>query len=68
MKASVVVSAAGSLHSPALLLRSHIKCNGNVGKHLHIHPATVIYGHFPQVCCVQSITLLVVLHICFFFE
>lgn len=50
VRAPVVVSAGGSLHTPALLLRSNITCRGNVGKHLHLHPATVVHGYFPKVC------------------
>lgn len=32
IKAPVVVSSAGSIHTPALLLRSGISCHGNVGE------------------------------------
>lgn len=39
-----VVVAAGSIESPALLLRSGLK--GEVGKHLHLHPGTGIWGVF----------------------
>ena len=49
IRAKYVVSSAGSLHTPALLLRSKISCNGNVGKHLHIHPATAVTGVFGEV-------------------
>lgn len=45
-KARAVVSSAGSLHTPALLLRSGVKARGNVGRHLRLHPATVSIGHF----------------------
>lgn len=38
-KAPIVVSSAGSINSPALLLRSGICVNGNVGKNLRLHPA-----------------------------
>ena len=38
-KAPIVVSSAGSINSPALLLRSGITVNGNVGKNLRLHPA-----------------------------
>eukprot|EP00884_Botryococcus_braunii_P016652 jgi/Botrbrau1/3670/Bobra.0008s0004.2 len=48
VKAPIVVSAGGSLHTPAFLLRSNITCNGNVGKYLHLHPATVVHGLFPK--------------------
>jgi len=49
IRAKYVISSAGSLHTPALLLRSKISCNGNVGKHLHIHPATAVTGVFGEV-------------------
>ena len=38
IKAPVVVSACGSIHTPALLLRSKIRGGGNVGANLRIHP------------------------------
>ncbi len=47
VKAKVVVAAAGSLHTPALLLRSGLG-NANIGANLHLHPTTVIYGLFDQ--------------------
>lgn len=42
-----VVVAAGSLHTPALLLRSGLT-NGNIGANLHLHPVTVTYGMFEE--------------------
>lgn len=47
-KAPLVVSSAGSINSPALLLRSGITVNGNVGKHLHLHPAAVAPAVFSE--------------------
>jgi hypothetical protein len=44
----VVISAAGGLHSPALLLRSGVSCRGNVGANLRIHPCTCVLGVFPE--------------------
>jgi choline dehydrogenase-like flavoprotein len=41
--ASAVVVAAGSIHSPALLLRSKVP-NGNIGKNLRLHPVTGVTG------------------------
>ena len=35
-----VVVAAGSLHTPCVLLRSGFK-NKNIGRHLHLHPVTL---------------------------
>ena len=42
-----VVSAAGSLHTPALLKRSGLE-NRNIGKHLRLHPVTVVWGVFDE--------------------
>ena len=39
-----VVVAAGAIESPALLLRSGLA--GDVGKHLHLHPGTGVWGEF----------------------
>lgn len=39
-----VVVAAGAIESPALLLRSGL--GGQVGRHLHLHPGTGIWGFF----------------------
>ncbi|CAL5227030.1 g9925 [Coccomyxa viridis] len=43
-----VICSAGALHTPALLLRSGITAGGQVGKHLHLHPATVVPALFPK--------------------
>ncbi|EIE19802.1 FAD/NAD(P)-binding domain-containing protein, partial [Coccomyxa subellipsoidea C-169] len=43
-KARYVISSAGALHTPALLLRSKISVNGNVGRNLRLHPATAVIG------------------------
>lgn len=48
MKAKVVVSAAGALHTPALLLRSQISHKGMVGQHLTLHPVLGCGGVFPN--------------------
>ena len=48
-RAARVVSSAGALHTPALLLRSNIRVNGNVGKNLRLHPATAVNGVFSKV-------------------
>lgn len=48
-KAPLVIASAGSIHSPALLLRSGITVNGNVGKHLRLHPAGSSIHVFPEV-------------------
>ncbi len=43
VEATTVVVAAGSIESPALLLRSGLG-GPAVGKHLRVHPAFVVYG------------------------
>ncbi|RCH78735.1 hypothetical protein CU098_002347, partial [Rhizopus stolonifer] len=47
IKADRVIVSAGSLQSPGVLLRSGLK-NKNIGQHLHIHPATMIFGQFNE--------------------
>ena len=39
VKAGIVVAACGSLHTPALLLRSGVRLS-HLGKNLHLHPTT----------------------------
>ncbi|MCS6909699.1 MAG: FAD-dependent oxidoreductase [Anaerolineales bacterium] len=46
--ARAVVVAAGSLHSPALLLRSGLD-NPNIGRGLHLHPTVPVIGTYPDV-------------------
>ncbi|HET7375956.1 MAG TPA: GMC family oxidoreductase N-terminal domain-containing protein [Anaerolineae bacterium] len=43
VRSKIVVVAAGSIHSPALLLRSNID-NRNIGLNLHLHPTSATYG------------------------
>jgi choline dehydrogenase-like flavoprotein len=44
-----VVLSCGSISTPALLLKSHMpKLNGHVGRHLKLHPVTLVYGVFPN--------------------
>ena len=52
VRARVVVSAAGALHTPALLLRSGLSHRGMVGQGLTLHPVLGVGGVFPdtQVC------------------
>jgi choline dehydrogenase-like flavoprotein len=47
IRAPTVVVAAGSLHSPALLLRSGLELPA-VGRHLHLHPASGVAGTFAR--------------------
>jgi long-chain-alcohol oxidase len=42
--ARAVISAAGAIETPALLLRS--KLGGQVGRNLHLHPGTAAWGIF----------------------
>lgn len=54
VQAPVVISSCGSIHTPALLLRSGIKCRGNVGANLRLHPCTVVVGVFPQATATEA--------------
>jgi choline dehydrogenase-like flavoprotein len=43
IRSKAVVVAAGTLHTPALLLRSGLT-NVHIGRNLHLHPTSVTYG------------------------
>ena len=45
VRSRAVVSACGALHTPALLRRSGL-ANVNIGRHLRLHPASVVWGVF----------------------
>ena len=47
VRAPVVVVAGGAVESPALLLRSGLN-NPNIGKHLRLHPVTVVTGLYDE--------------------
>jgi choline dehydrogenase-like flavoprotein len=47
VRAKAVVVAAGSIHSPALLLRSGL-APAATGAHLALHPGTAVFGLMPQ--------------------
>ncbi len=47
IRSKYVVVAAGSIHTPALLMRSGLS-NANIGANLHLHPVTVTYGLFDE--------------------
>jgi choline dehydrogenase-like flavoprotein len=47
VRARAVVAACGAIHTPALLRRSGLR-NPNVGKHLKLHPASVVFGVFDE--------------------
>jgi choline dehydrogenase-like flavoprotein len=47
VKTRVVVLAAGALNTPAILLRSR-RGGAAVGRYLHLHPVTAVWGRFPE--------------------
>ena len=47
IQTKIVVAAAGSLHTPAFLLRSGFK-NKNIGANLRLHPVLAAIGYFPE--------------------
>ena len=47
VRARAVVAACGAIQTPALLRRSGLD-NPNIGKHLRLHPATVVWGVFDE--------------------
>ncbi|KAL8709281.1 MAG: hypothetical protein Q9225_007477, partial [Loekoesia sp. 1 TL-2023] len=47
VKARRVIVSCGTLHSPLLLLRSGLT-NPQIGRNLHVHPATGVFATFPQ--------------------
>jgi choline dehydrogenase-like flavoprotein len=47
VRSRLVIVAAGSVHTPALLLRSGL-VNPNIGRHLHLHPVPAAFGVFDQ--------------------
>jgi choline dehydrogenase-like flavoprotein len=49
VKAKVVVLCAGAVASPDILLRSDLaNGSGQVGRNLHLHPAAIALGQFPD--------------------
>jgi hypothetical protein len=47
IKSKIVISSAGALHTPSLLLRSGLK-HPKIGKHLCLHPVIGVAGVFPD--------------------
>jgi choline dehydrogenase-like flavoprotein len=47
VRAKVVIVAAGSINSPALLLRSGLE-NPHIGRHLRLHPVVTVTGIYPE--------------------
>lgn len=47
VKARKVIVCAGTLHSPLLLKRSGLT-NPNIGRNLHLHPATLVCARFDE--------------------
>ncbi len=47
VRAKVVVLAAGTINSPAVLLRSEVE-NKHIGQHLKLHPVSTVTGVYPE--------------------
>jgi choline dehydrogenase-like flavoprotein len=47
VRCNAVVVACGSIHTPALLLRSGLR-NPHIGQHLHLHPVSNVCGVFNE--------------------
>jgi long-chain-alcohol oxidase len=47
VRCKAVVVACGSIHTPALLIRSGLR-NPHIGRHLHLHPVSNICGVFQE--------------------
>jgi long-chain-alcohol oxidase len=47
VKARAVITSCGAIHTPALLRRSGLE-NENIGKHLKLHPAGVVFGIYDE--------------------
>jgi long-chain-alcohol oxidase len=47
VRARAVVAACGAIQTPALLKRSGL-ANRNIGRHLKLHPVTVVWGLFDE--------------------
>ncbi|MBE0591829.1 MAG: FAD-dependent oxidoreductase [Gemmatimonadales bacterium] len=47
VRSRVVVMAAGTIYTPAILRRSGLR-NRNIGRWLRLHPATAVLGFFPE--------------------
>ncbi len=46
VKCKTVVVAAGSIHTPAIHLRSGLR-NRHIGQNLHLHPTTAVFARYP---------------------
>jgi len=50
VRAKAVIVAAGSIHSPAVLIRSGLE-NRHIGRHLYVHPVSTMTGIYPEKVC-----------------
>src|SRR5258707_413478 len=46
IRAKIAIVAAGSIHSPAVLIRSGLE-NRHIGRHLYVHPVSTMTGIYP---------------------
>lgn len=50
VRAPIVVVAAGTIHTPALLERSRLGLgSGQLGRNLSLHPATAVFAHMQEI-------------------
>ncbi|KAJ3680709.1 hypothetical protein LUZ60_016987 [Juncus effusus] len=47
VQSNMTVVACGAINTPVLLKKSGLR-NSNIGKHLHLHPVVMVWGHFPS--------------------